>query len=131
ADGFVTYPGGLRLIGEGGPVEVGSGKVTIGQSGEIRSDGVIVARIVPATVADINQLEKIGNSLYAVPEGIELIVVERFDIRQGYIETSNVDIVREMIDMMISFRAYEANSRAIQAQDQSLDQLFSRVGGKQ
>jgi flagellar basal-body rod protein FlgG len=130
ADGFVTFPGGLRLIGEGGPVEVGSGMVTIGQSGEIQSDGVIVARIVPSTVSDIDQLQKIGNSLYAVPEGTELIAVERFNIRQGYIETSNVDIVREMIDMMISFRAYEANSRAVQAQDQSLDNLFSRVGGK-
>ena len=85
---------------------------------------------VPSTVSDIDQLQKIGNSLYAVPEGTELIAVERFNIREGYIETSNVDIVREMIDMMVSFRAYEANSRAVQAQDQSLNNLFSRVGGK-
>ena len=130
AEGFVTFAGGLRLIGEGGPVEFGSGQVAIGQTGEVQVDGAVVARIVPSTVNDLSKLQKIGNSLYAVPDGVELIAAERSYIRQGFIETSNVDIVREMIDMMVSFRAYEANSRAVQSQDQSLNHLFNRVGGK-
>jgi len=129
ANGFLTFAG-LRLIGEGGPVEVGSGQVVIGQTGEVQVDGATVARIVPSTVADVTQLNKIGNSLYEAPEGAELSAVTSFNIRQGFIETSNVDIVREMIDMMISFRAYEANSRAVQSQDQSLNHLFNRVGDK-
>ena len=50
-------------------------------------------------------------------------------IQQGYLETSNVDIVSEMVEMIISYRAYEANAKAIQSQDSSLDHLFNKVAG--
>lgn len=128
ADGFLVFSDGFKVIGEGGPIEVSDGQVSVAQTGEIQVDGLTVGRIVPVTVPDVNQLQKIGGSTFAVPEGIELIAVERFNIRQGYIETSNVDIVREMIDMMVSFRAYEANSKAVRSQDESLGHLFQRVG---
>ena len=130
ADGLLVYPGGVPVMGEGGPIEVGDGQVTVSQTGEIQVDGVVAARIVPRTVANLDQLEKAGSSTFVVPEGVELITVENATIRQGYLETSNVDIVREMIDMIASYRAYEANSKAVQTQDQSLDNLFNRVGEK-
>lgn len=38
-------------------------------------------------------------------------------VRQGYVEKSNVDIGREMVDMMISQRAYQMNAKAVQAAD--------------
>ena len=129
ADGFLVFSRGFKVIGEGGPIEVGDGLVSVAQTGEVQVDGATVGRIVPGTVADMDQLQKIGDSMFAVPEGTELIAVERFNIRQGFIETSNVDIVREMIDMMVSFRAYEANSKAVRSQDESLGHLFQRVGG--
>ncbi len=130
ADGFLVFSDGFRVIGEGGPIEVGDGRVTVNHTGSIEVDGALVGRIVPNTVADMNQIEKIGDSMFAVKEGAELIAVESFSIRQGFLETSNVDLVREMIDMMISFRAYEANAKAMRSQDESLGHLFSRVGGR-
>ena len=128
ADGFLVFSDGFRVIGEGGAIEIGDGEVSVGQTGEVEVDGTIVGRIVPGTAPDIGQLQKLGDSLFAVPEGVELIPVEQYSIRQGFIETSNVDIVREMIDMMVSFRAYEANSKAVRSQDESLGHLFQRVG---
>ena len=130
SEGFLSLPGGLRVIGETGPIEVGNGKVTVALTGEVEVDGINVARLVPRTVADLSKLEKIGSSMFAVPEGMELLVVEKANLRQGFLEASNVDIVREMIDMIVSFRSYEANARAIQTQDQSLGHLFNRVAGK-
>ncbi len=130
ADGFLAFPGGLLAIGEGGPIEVGNGKVSVSVTGEVEVDGMAVARVVPRTVADLDQLEKVGSSMFAVPDGVELIDVEKTYIRQGFLEASNVDIVREMIDMIASYRAYEANARGVQAQDQSLNHLFGRVAGK-
>lgn len=129
-EGFLAPPGGGFLLGEGGPIEVGSGEVAVSQSGVVQSDGMNVGRITPVTVADLELLDKIGGSLFAVPDGVELIPVEKATIHQGFLESSNVDIVREMIDMIISFRNYEADSRALQMQDQSLDHLFNRVAPK-
>ena len=127
-EGFLAFPGGPLVIGEGGPIEVGDGKVTVSQSGEVDADGTVVGRIVPTTVDNIDRLTKIGSSLFTVPEGVEQIPVTTATIRQGYLEAANVDIVGEMIDMIVSFRTYEANAKALQTQDQSLEQLFNRVG---
>lgn len=41
-------------------------------------------------------------------------------IQQGFIELSNVNIVEEMIQMIVSQRAYELNSKAVQAADEML-----------
>jgi flagellar basal-body rod protein FlgG len=44
-------------------------------------------------------------------------------IAQGQLETSNVNIVDEMVNMITSQRAYETNSKVIQASDQMLQQI--------
>ena len=41
-------------------------------------------------------------------------------LKQGFIERSNVQIVNELVNLIVAQRAYEVNSRAIQASDQML-----------
>ncbi len=42
---------------------------------------------------------------------------------QGYVETSNVNVVEELVSMITTQRAYEINSRSIQTSDQMLARL--------
>jgi flagellar basal-body rod protein FlgG len=44
-------------------------------------------------------------------------------LQQGFVETSNVNVVEELINMIQAQRAYEINSRSIQASDQMLQRL--------
>ena len=44
-------------------------------------------------------------------------------ILQGYVETSNVNVVEEMVNMIQTQRAYEINSKAITTSDQMLQRL--------
>ena len=44
-------------------------------------------------------------------------------LNQGYVETSNVNVVEELVNMIQTQRAYEINSRAIQVSDQMLQRL--------
>jgi len=44
-------------------------------------------------------------------------------INQGFLEKSNVDIVKEMVNMIVAQRAYEVNSRAIRVADDMLSQI--------
>lgn len=44
-------------------------------------------------------------------------------ISQGYLEMSNVNLVEEMVTMIVAQRAYEANSKTIQAADQILQMV--------
>jgi flagellar basal-body rod protein FlgG len=41
-------------------------------------------------------------------------------LAQGYVETSNVQVVEEMVNMIQAQRAYEVNSKAIQTSDQMM-----------
>jgi flagellar basal-body rod protein FlgG len=43
--------------------------------------------------------------------------------RQGYIETSNVNIVEEMVNLIVAQRAYEINSKSIQTSDEMLQNV--------
>jgi flagellar basal-body rod protein FlgG len=45
------------------------------------------------------------------------------NLRQGFIETSNVNVVEELVAMIQTQRAYELNSKAIQTSDQMLQRL--------
>lgn len=128
-DGYVAYPGGYLLKGEGGPIQVGNGKVNIAPSGIIEVDGAQVDRIQTMAVADVNKLQRLGGALFTVPQGEELIPSVSSELRQGYLETANVDVVHEMVDMIVSYRTYEANAKALQSQDQTLDHLFNKVAG--
>jgi len=130
SEGFIAIPGGYRLMGEGGPIQVGTGKVTVGDSGEVQSNGATVGRIVPQSVVDADKLDRLGGALFGVPEGEQLVAPLQASIKQGYLETSNVDVVAEMVDMIVAYRTYEANAKALQTQESTLDHLFQRVAKK-
>lgn len=44
-------------------------------------------------------------------------------LNQSYVETSNVNVVEELVNMIQTQRAYEINSKAIQTSDQMLQKL--------
>jgi len=129
SEGFLAFPGGFRLVGAGGPLRVGSGNIMVGGTGDVEVDGVSAGTIRPQSVADFDDLQRIGGSLFAVPEGVELIPPISASIRQGYLETSNVEVVHEMVDMIVAYRSYETNAKALQMQDESLSHLFAKVAG--
>ena len=80
-------------------------------------------------------LDKIGDSSYAVTAASGAALNEdttqgltKSDLRQGYLEGSNVQVVDEMVNMIVTQRAYEMNSKAIQASDQMLQQANNLRG---
>lgn len=49
-------------------------------------------------------------------------------VRQGYEEASNVNSVKEMIDMISVMRSYEANQKVLTTYDDTLDKVVNNVG---
>jgi flagellar basal-body rod protein FlgG len=52
----------------------------------------------------------------------------QFSVQQGFVEQSNVDPARAIVDLMTALRIYEANQRVIQYYDSSLDKAVNEVG---
>ncbi len=74
-------------------------------------------------------LEKTGDSCYAQTQASGEALNEdttnglkKSELRQGYLEGSNVQVVDEMVNMIVAQRAYELNSKAIQATDEMMGQ---------
>ena len=69
-------------------------------------------------------LEKMGDTLFEVTPASGAALNEatnanlkKSEVRQGYIEASNVQVADEMVNLIIAQRAYEMNSKAVQAAD--------------
>lgn len=89
-----------------------------GTDGEIKSMGSLkLYRTMSQEV-----LTEVGEGYFLSDEnGLEQIERNKlFEtvVRQGFVEKSNVDIGQEMVDMMISQRAYQMNARAVQTADE-------------
>ncbi len=73
-------------------------------------------------------LNKMAGSMFAVTDASGEAINEadgdvlRSSIKQGYVEGSNVQVADEMVNLIVAQRAYEMNSKAIQASDEMLGQ---------
>ena len=72
-------------------------------------------------------LIKEGEGLFAPAPGSRFRA-SGAEVSQGSLERANVNPILEMAAMLQALRAYEANQRAIVAQDGTLDTLISQVG---
>ncbi len=127
-DGFLSTADGMRVMSDGGPIALEGGDVTVSETGQVAVNEAPVANIRVAEPDDTGKLTKVGENAFNIPDGIELRAAVHFAIRQGYLESSNVDAVKEMVDMIVSFRGYESDAQALKMQDGTLDKLMNNVG---
>ena len=83
------------------------------------------------TVDYPRHLDKVGTSFYnTTPESGEMRLPKQKEmpkVLQGYLEASNVNLVREMTNMIEVQRAYEMNQKAISTHDSMLGRAINEV----
>jgi len=120
---------GYPVMGRGGEIEVG-GKdgnpdISVESDGSVFVDRAFVDVIKIVDFADKKYIRNYGKNLYMnTREGSGEIIPENSTIRQGYYEASNVDIMREMIEMIHTVRAYEAYTKIGESLDDVLGKLI-------
>jgi flagellar basal-body rod protein FlgG len=127
AEGFVVQPGVA--------VPAAARDVTINASGEVLAslDGQIapqnVGQIQLALFANEAGLEAVGDNLLLATPGSGQPqpgapgTPGYGQVMQGFVETSNVNVVQEITNLITAQRAYEMNSRVISASDEMLSTL--------
>lgn len=105
-----------------------SGIVVTGE-GELFQAGQRVAKLSSVTVDKPDALLKIGQSFYALKPNLNPVLTPTTELRfhQGFTEASNVNIIREMTDMISTTRTFESLQKAIQAYDQMNEKLVNVV----
>jgi flagellar basal-body rod protein FlgG len=132
ASGFVIQPA-IALPANSTSLTVGrDGTVSVTQPGS--SANVQVGQLQLATFVNPTGLESLGENLYAQTDasGAPNTTVPGLNgsgtLQQNYVETSNVNVVEELVSMIQTQRAYEINSKAVQTSDQMLQRL-AQLGG--
>lgn len=126
SDGTIVTHEGYALLGRGGPIRVASADVTIDEQGQVWEGGQAVDTLRISEIPRDMRTTKRGDTVLMSEESA---AASDFRIVQGAIEGSNVNAMRELQLMMSSQRQYEANIRAVQAQDDSLQVLLHDVVG--
>jgi flagellar basal-body rod protein FlgG len=129
SDGRVTTSDGMVVQGGFQPIPAGTTSIAIAPTGEVTtngSNGSQTFRVQLARFANPSGLESIGRNLYRETLASGTAEVGNpgengyGELQQGYLEMSNVKVVEEMVDLIATQRAYETNSKVIQAADEML-----------
>ncbi|GHV09215.1 flagellar basal-body rod protein FlgF [Clostridia bacterium] len=129
AEGMLVTADGHYVMGEGGAINVGDKDFTVDREGTVfNSAGEELDRLLVMRFPDNRALRKDGDNMYFNydPEGNDPEQVN-VDVLQGYLEDSNVDSAREMVNMMQTYRAYEINQRVLRIVDESLGRAVNDI----
>ncbi|RKY87056.1 flagellar basal-body rod protein FlgF [candidate division KSB1 bacterium] len=124
---YLTTTNGYRLLGQNGPIQINGQNVFIGDDGSIIVDGQIVENLRIMDFPEPYVMNKIGDGLFEADE-TQAIPARNFKIKQGFLEESNVNAVKEMVDLIELSRDYDSNQRTITIQDSTLDKAVNEVG---
>ena len=131
-DGSLVSSSGDPVLDDGGnPIALNplGGQPYIDASGQIRQGTESVGKIGVVTV-DQNSIRKIGSNLFGPLEGETLKATPSsdFSLQQGSLEMPNTTIVREMVAMINSFRAFESYQKAMHAFSEMDSKAANQVG---
>jgi flagellar basal-body rod protein FlgG len=128
-DGRIMTSNGFPVLSNFQPLPDGVENVTITQSGQVTvrtAEGEQNFRIQLARFNNPGGLRSMGGNLYMETTGSGPAELGNPSengfarIVQGHLESSNVNIVEEMVNMITAQRAYEINSKSIQSSDQMM-----------
>jgi flagellar basal-body rod protein FlgG len=129
-EGVVVTAQGLPVLGDKGPLRLPQGKIEIDATGQVRAGGTVVDRLRVVDWPQPYALEKRGDSLFrsVVPQPSE--TTANALVRQGAIETANVEPVRLLVSVIETSRAYEAYQRVIQAFNDTAGRAVNDIAGR-
>lgn len=133
ANGEIVTKEGYPLMGQYGSImiegEFQTADFRIAEDGAVILKGEFIDQIDVLNITNVNELRKYGEGYYQIAEGSE-VKTEAFQgkIMQGYLETSNINAIEEMVDMISILRLYEANQKVVQAYDEILQKAVNEIG---
>lgn len=122
-EGYLTAYNGVKVLGSKGPIKLPVGKVEINEEGDIFVNGsqVDTIRVLDFQNEDIS---KTGDgTFFTNAAGIK----SKSIVKQGHIEKSNVDVIKEMAYMIETMREFEAYQKVIQTFDEAASKVTNEM----
>jgi flagellar basal-body rod protein FlgF len=129
-EGFLVTSDGSKVLGRDGYIQVEHEfPVVINEKGEVSQQGSIKANLKIVDFDKPYKLLRCGESRFKPEQPIDSERISTgYIVKQGYLESANVNVVSNMVQMISAYRNFEADQRALLAQDQTLDKAVNTVG---
>jgi flagellar basal-body rod protein FlgF len=119
---------GLSITGKQGEITLSGQTISIERDGTIKVDGGEAGQIALVTFSDLDLLRKEGNGLFRLEVPQEEMEVPDSQLLQGALESSNVNPVEEMVNLIDSLRSYESCLKIIQGHDEMDNKAVNDLG---
>lgn len=124
-DGYLVAYGDRKVLGNNGPIRLPEGAVTISDTGNVLAGDIVVDTLKVVDFEKKEELTREGEEIFSAKDnGVKTSA----KIRQGYLETSNVGVVNEMVHMIAALREYESFQKAIQTFDEAMAKVNNDMG---
>ena len=119
-----------RIVGGSGgapivvPPTVSTMDIRVTREGDVRAGGRSIGRLEIVDFTDRSKLAPKGSDCFEALAGAGRRDAEVPAVRQGYLESSNVSVVEELVGLIMVTRLYEANIKSISVQDEQMKNLL-------
>jgi flagellar basal body rod protein FlgG len=127
---LIDSGGDTVLSSSGQPIvlQPGSSKVTINPDGTILQDSGPVGKLGVVNVTDTSSLVPIAGGMFVSNSETSPAPVAKPVVMQGFLESSNVAPLKEMVNLVLISRAYDANQRVITNADEQMQKELDALG---
>lgn len=118
-DGYLCLQHIGRVMGENGPIQLGTDKINVSEEGNITHSetGESLGKIRLVNFTDYTQVQKVDEGMFETTNPLNTVAMEG-RLNQGALERSNVQAMDEMMAMMASQRAFQSAGQIAKEYDQ-------------
>jgi len=123
--GQLTTSAGDPLLGDNGPIAVVGSPLSISSDGTISVAGAIAGRLKITEFAPSVDLQNVGSSYFTAPAGTGAAATGS-NVRQGMLESSNVNPVTSVVELITAQREVETMRRVLTMFNSELDKTAAQ-----
>ncbi|REJ66880.1 MAG: flagellar basal-body rod protein FlgF [Planctomycetota bacterium] len=128
---LITQTGHQVLDSGGGPLVLDpSLNWDVDNRGRIIQGGAPIGQFALVKPESLGDLVKVGDTMFSALSDVTPVAPRERNVRSGYLELSGVKPTQEMMELIKTSRAFEANVKMIQTHDDMIGSLLSRVLAK-
>ena len=128
AAGRLVTPAGDSVMGQDGPVTLTSASPVIDSDGRITESGRQVNQLRVIAPQSADQIVAEGQGLYAFTEPGQAVAQAETHVRQGALETSNVDSGHEMVQLMQIMQHAQTMQKLSLNYDEMMNTALRKLG---
>jgi flagellar basal-body rod protein FlgF len=118
---------GRPLLGDKGPIKLSDAPIEIDGKGNVKQNGAVVDALRMESAPKGTDVQRQGETLWVPPANKEVLKAADRNVKQGYLEESNVNSMTALIDMVSVQRAYASVQKTIIEMDHTNETVSTQI----